>query len=452
MMGEFFAYSLKSAGCLVVFYLFYKLLLSRDTFHRFNRITLLSIMVLSLLLPCIAVSGLLPPVSLPQVTDLPASDLQHSPSVVLSPTSSYNSLLSIILLCYLTGCCVCLIRFFWNLFHILRLVQNGDHIRLDHNILLTVHADHRITPFSWKKNIVISRADMNEAGDTILLHEKAHIHAFHSFDLMLAELFLIFQWYNPAAWLLFAELKNLHEFEADRFVLDQGIDAKQYQLLIIKKAVGTRLYSMANSFNHSNLKKRITMMLQKKSNSWARLKYAYVLPLAAIAVIAFARPEISQPFDEISNAKVSNLILKVDPVETEIFSAETIPLTDDATLAIQTVEWQVSDTTIYDKVDIMPEFPGGMHELMAYLNSNLIYPKKAIEDKLSGRVTIKFVVEKDGSLSNITFIREISPELDAEALRVVQSMPKWIPGKQGGNAVRVWIVLPIMFRLNRSGR
>ena len=266
-MGEFFAYSLKSAGCLAVFYLFYKVLLSRDTFHRFNRITLLVIMILSIMLPCIAVffRTILPVEIYTELLPEQFAFVNSPPaSSVFSETSSINRWLSIILLVYLSGCCVCIIRISQALFHILRLIQNGDHIRLDHNILLTVHSDNRITPFSWKKNIVISRADMNEAGDTIVLHEKAHILAYHSFDLMLAELCLIFQWYNPAAWLLYDELKNLHEFEADRFVLDQGTDAKQYQLLIIKKAVGSRLYSMANSFNHSNLKKRITMMLQKK--------------------------------------------------------------------------------------------------------------------------------------------------------------------------------------------
>ena len=106
--------------------------------------------------------------------------------------------------------------------------------------------------------------------------------------------------------MIYRDLRNTHEYEADKSVLDEGFEAQHYQLLLIKKAVGTRLYSMANGYNHSNnLKKRITMMLQKKSNAWARLKYALVPPLATTTVVAFARPEISRPFDEISSVKVS---------------------------------------------------------------------------------------------------------------------------------------------------
>ena len=123
---------------------------------------------------------------------------------------------------------------------------------------------------------------------------------------------IFFQWFNPGAWLLKQELQNIHEYEADETVINEGVNAKEYQLLLIKKAVGTRLYSMANSFNHSKLKKRITMMLKEKSNPWARLKYLYVLPLAAIAVTAFARPEISEKMEEISVAKVNDLAAIVE--------------------------------------------------------------------------------------------------------------------------------------------
>ena len=123
------------------------------------------------------------------------------------------------------------------------------------------------------KFVVISEKDLKENREEILTHEYAHIRKRHSIDLLIADICIFFQWFNPASWLLKQELQNIHEFEADESVIAQGIDAKKYQLLLIKKAVGTRLYSMANSFNHSSLKKRITMMLKKKSNPWARLKY-----------------------------------------------------------------------------------------------------------------------------------------------------------------------------------
>ena len=130
--------------------------------------------------------------------------------------------------------------------------------------------------------IVIARKDLEENGREILIHELAHIRNRHSWDLLLADLCIFVQWFNPAAWLLKQELQNIHEYEADETVLREGVNARNYQMLLIKKAVGTRLYSMANNFNHSSLKKRITMMLKEKSNPWARAKYLYILPLAAL--------------------------------------------------------------------------------------------------------------------------------------------------------------------------
>ena len=186
------------------------------------------------------------------------------------------------------------------------------------------------------------------------------------------------------------------------------------------------------------------MMLQKKSNAWARLKYAYVLPLAAISVIAFARPEISQPLDEISNAKVSHLIWKVNPPEVEKSSPEEIPGIDPALSAIN----QVPDTTIFVIVEEPPEFPGGNNARINYLSQNLRYPKHLQEDGIQGRVLTQFVVEKDGSISNVEIIRGVVPEMDAEAVRLILSMPKWTSGKQRGQNVRVRFTLPVSFRLS----
>ena len=145
--------------------------------------------------------------------------------------------------------------------------------------------DKPVVPFSWMRTIVISRKDFEESGIEIMTHEMAHIRARHSVDMLICSFCVILQWFNPAVWLLKQELENIHEYEADESVINHGIDAKHYQLLLIKKAVGSqRFTSMANSFNHSKLKKRITMMLKRKSNPWARLKYLYVLPLTAVAV------------------------------------------------------------------------------------------------------------------------------------------------------------------------
>ena len=308
-MGVFFIYILKSSVCLVLFYLFFRLLLSKETFHRFNRMALLGGLFFSLLIPCIEVTTRhqvevqQAVLSIEQL--LLMAELETTPANVgaVQETSAI-SWVQIVLLVYWAGILFLACRNIYSLICLFRLVHSGKHEKLEKGVTLVVH-NQEIVPFSWMKYIVISRKDLEENGREILIHEMAHIHHRHSVDLLVADICIFFQWFNPGAWLLKQELQNIHEYEADETVINEGVNAKEYQLLLIKKAVGTRLYSMANSFNHSKLKKRITMMLKEKSNPWARLKYLYVLPLAAIAVTAFARPEISEKVEEISAVKVN---------------------------------------------------------------------------------------------------------------------------------------------------
>ena len=189
---------------------------------------------------------------------------------------------------YAGGCLFFAGRFLYSVCQIVRLIRSGERAVLEDGTRLVV-TDLTVPPFSWMKYIVISRIDMEESGAEILAHEQAHIRACHSLDMWFAGCCAVLHWFNPAVWLLKQELQNVHEYEADESVIAHGVDAKHYQLLLIKKAVGAqRFTSMANSFDHSKLKKRITMMLKQKSNPWARLKFLYVLPLAAVAVAAFA--------------------------------------------------------------------------------------------------------------------------------------------------------------------
>ena len=314
-MGVFFIYILKSSVCLVLFYLFFRLLLSKETFHRFNRMALLGVLFFSLLIPCIEVTtrhqvevqqAML---SIEQL--LLMAELEATPVEAGAVQETVASWIQIVLLVYLAGILFLACRSIYSLISLFRLIHSGKQEKLEKGVTLVVH-HHEIAPFSWMKYIVISQKDLEENGREILIHEMAHIHHRHSIDLLLADICIFFQWFNPGAWLLKQELQNIHEYEADETVINEGVNAKEYQLLLIKKAVGTRLYSMANSFNHSKLKKRITMMLKEKSNPWARLKYLYVLPLAAIAVTAFARPEISEKMEEISVAKVNDLATIVE--------------------------------------------------------------------------------------------------------------------------------------------
>ena len=441
-MGIFLVYILKSAACLAVFYLFYKLLMSRDTFHRFNRFALLGLLVLSSVLPLVEVSVNRPaPVHETMLTLeqlLLLADVQAEGEVVSQPTTALW--VRVALLVYLVGIVFFAVRNLWSLGRLAVLLRRGRLERLAdwlpgraENVRLVVH-DCDIAPFSWMRCIVLSRKDLEENGREILIHELAHIRNHHSWDLLLADICIFVQWFNPAAWLLKQELQTIHEYEADETVLREGVDAKKYQMLLIKKAVGTRLYSMANSFNHSSLKKRITMMLKEKSNPWARVKYLYVLPLAALAVSAFARPKVSAVADELSSAKVNDLVASMKTNQAE-------------TASVVVKDTLTPDESVFEVVEQMPEFPGGYKEMMKYIEQNMRYPEEAKKAGTQGRVVVQFLVNKNGAISDVSVLHSVDRLLDAEAVRLVRSMPKWKPGMQKGKAVTVKYTVPLSFKL-----
>lgn len=533
-MGTFLVYILKSAVCLAMFYLFYRLLLSKETFHRFNRMALLGVMLLSCLLPLVKVTvEQASPVNaqVMSMEDLLLMYQWNSEAVVEEGSRPFHWQEGLVLV-YFVGSFFVIVRHLWSLGRMLYLIRHSRCERLDNGIRLVVHR-RKLAPFSWMRYIVISETDLKESGHHILVHEMAHIHHRHSWDLLLTEACAWLQWFNPAIWLLKQELQNIHEYEADEEVLRQGINAKEYQMLLIKKAVGARLYSIANSFNHSSLKKRITMMLKKKSNPWARLKYLYVLPLAAIAVAAFARPEISSELDEISAVKVNDLtaIMKTEEVKspekhpakeikvqgqvlekstnapvvgasviikgttsgtiTDLDGNFVISMPVGATLSVSYINMKTKELTITEKligkikslkvylegeittktqevvvvgygggeeasdevpvfqvVEEMPEFPGGMGECLKFLGKNIKYPVEAQKAGVQGKVIVQFVVEKDGNIANPKVVRSIDPDLDGEAIRVISIMPKWKPGMQKGQPVRVKYTVPVTFRLD----
>ena len=446
-MGVFFIYILKSSVCLVLFYLFFRLLLSKETFHRFNRMALLGVLFFSLLIPCIEVTTRhqvevqQAVLSIEQL--LLMAELEATPAnvgaVQETPTISW---VQIVLLVYWAGILFLACRNIYSLICLFRLIHSGKHEKLEKGVTLVVH-NQEIAPFSWMKYIVISRKDLEENGREILIHEMAHIHHRHSVDLLVADICIFFQWFNPGAWLLKQELQNVHEYEADETVINEGVNAKEYQLLLIKKAVGTRLYSMANSFNHSKLKKRITMMLKEKSNPWARLKYLYVLPLAAIAVTAFARPEISEKMEEISAVKVNDL---AEIVQEKVLQ-DTVKVSKDEKkddLVVSGVKSkEEEEIVIFEVVEQMPEYPGGMSALQKYLSEKIA--GSPMKGKAGGRVMVGFTVAETGKIKDVRVLQSDEASLNQEAERIVSEMPDWIPGKQRGRPVPVKYTVPIRF-------
>lgn len=321
----FLIYMLKTALCLSVFYLFYRLWLGKETFHRFNRMVLIGLILVAFVIPSLKVSQNfhLPQIeqvferlNIPEEETEQEHDLQKMEQVTTTTLHTQlekeRSDFTILTLgnlgfLYLGGALLLLLRYIFSIACIYRLIRNSEKKCWKGKIRLVVHQQN-VAPFSWRHYIVLSRQDLEEYGEEIIAHEYAHIMHKHFRDLLLAEICLLFQWFNPAMWLFRKELKTVHEFEADESVLKAGIDAKKYQLLLIQKTVGTRLYSMVNSFDHSSLKKRITMMLKKKSNPWKLSKYLIVFPLAAITAVLFARPNLLNMNNQEGNAFIQDTL------------------------------------------------------------------------------------------------------------------------------------------------
>lgn len=274
----FLIYNAKVAVCLAVFYLFYKLLLSRETFHRLNRAVIIGAIVLSFLLPVCRVTI---------YREVPVSmEWAGLPAAPADPEQGYWTALAALV--FVVGAAAAALRTAVSVGTVVRIIRAGRHERLDRQAIL-VRLSRAVTPFSWIRWIVVSERDLAANGDVIIAHERAHIRLRHSYDLLVTDLLATLQWFNPAMWLLRAELRAVHEYEADATVLAGGVDAKEYQMLLVKKAVGERWCSVANGLNHSKLKNRITMMLRKKSSRWATARVLFVIPLVCMAGAAFAR-------------------------------------------------------------------------------------------------------------------------------------------------------------------
>ena len=296
-MTEFLIYQGKTAVILAVFYMFYRLLLSKDTFHRFNRVILLGTAALSFVLPlCVITTHKVVTIpagqSTPQVFDNATIGTTAAVAEVSEPIWPY-----VICAIFATGAFGVLIMTIISVAKVIGIIRKGEHRTLESGETLVV-TDAETAPFSWMKYIVLSLDDYESGYSQILTHEKAHIALRHSWDILFVDMATALQWFNPAMWMLKADLRAIHEFEADDAVLNSGADVKEYQYLLIRKAVSKSGYSVANSFNHSTLKARITMMLNKKSSRKGAWKALYVLPLVGISLALTAQTKTDYVYEE----------------------------------------------------------------------------------------------------------------------------------------------------------
>ena len=414
-MWDFIIYLGQSAICLAVLYLLYKATMSYETLHRLNRFVLLGMVVLAAVLPLCEIKIVKEVEVMPMVTDV--ADVATVGEIVTAEAFDYVAWLKgLVGVLFLLGAAAMVVRLAVSQFSVWRMVRSGSRRELAAGVSLTV-VDKLSTPFSWFNNVVVSEEDTHQNLDLILEHELAHVRLHHSWDVLAVDIALCAWWFNPALWLLRRELQSLHEYQADDAVLRKGIDAKTYQILLIKRAVGSRLHSVANCLNHSNLKNRITMMCKKTSSRWAAAKLLFALPLVAISLVATATT-VYVPKE--LNKDNENF------VETQIVAAD--------------------EEQPYIKVQQMPTFQGGdLNAFRNWMQSQLQYPKEAKDKGIKGRVIFSFVVEKDGSASNLQILNTTDKLLSAEVERVFKLTPKWAAGEQNGKKVRVKFTVPIVF-------
>ena len=657
MMTLFLTYELKVAVLIAVFYIFWRLLVANETWHRLNRIVLLATAVVSFVLPlCVITIHQTVEVTTETVTTiLPVEDIPvsaESPSVtVISETERpFNWQLPLTII-YIIGVLVVLSRVTMSLLRLHRMMAESEIHPLADGRQIAV-CDKAKTPFSWWKTVFLNHQDFEEGTSALLTHELGHLQMHHSADVLLVELLTALQWFNPTMWMLRADLRTIHEYEADQQVLSHGFNDIQYLQLLIRKAAGQSGYSLANGISNSALKKRVTMIMKPKSNRKQWLRFAYLLPIIAVSLATSARiqkdevlnPSVmtddmtesltddnrlilliddmddlkkivaekgktrkmkanldfndhftqkamngktiivhlpqgtvyendkgskkvetdldyafpkngfewklnGMPFDEnnipvlhfkllkkvenhwngkknivnlvtmgslpINEIVVVEALATSEPADDKPFIArgfvydsdedKSSPIVGAVILVDGTKKGTVTDREgkfqievsmgdkitasyvgyesktigvskvysessksgeyyiglhkesgedysekIYDVVDQMPEFSNGHAALFEYLSKSIRYPEEARKKSVQGRVIATFVVEKDGSISNARVVKSVDPLLDAEALRVVNAMPSWNPGKQNGEAVRVKYTVPVTFKLDAA--
>lgn len=403
MMG----YLIKSGVLLSVFYAFFILFMKRKTFFRFNRMMLLLGTLICMLIPVFKID-------VPALTDsiphIVIPEVNVDDDIVDGSSVSFDWKTACILI-YLSGVITVFVLMLQSLLKTYAVIRQGA-LKAEGGYTLRI-IDEDIPSFSFLRTIVISKRDY-EGHPVILEHEAAHVSHCHTCDLLFFSVVTLVHWFNPLVWMARSELMMLHEYEADDSVIQQGIDAAQYQLLLVKKAVGTQRFQLANGFNHTKLKNRITMMQTTKTNKWARLGYLFCAPVLLCAM-CFC-----------TNNGGGN-----DPeaVQDEAATIEEEPVP-------------------FSLLEEKPLFNGQSEgEFAKWVNERLVYPESAKSAGIQGKVMVSFTVNAKGKVTDVKVFKGADESLDAEAVRVVSQSPDWTPGKIDGKNVSVTYTFPVIFTL-----
>jgi TonB family protein len=419
-MNSLILYLAEAGGSLLVFYLVYWLFLRRDTFFMMNRFYLLGMVLFSVLVPLLPLR-LLPVAGIPDVIVM-LEPVLISPEKIENIVAGNLQWIEIASVVYLTGVVIFTLRFFVQLIQLWLITRRfGINRRSEMRL---VFVDRGYSPFSFFNLIFINEKEIpDDAMETILAHERVHISQAHTIDLLLVELMIILQWFNPVAWFIGRDLKSIHEFLADEGVLRSGVDRIGYQEMILNETMGIQVNNLANNFNVSLLKKRIIMMTKIKSSLWRKIKFLLVLPVLVVVVSILSANTIKVVPGQAGEKEVQAKSQDAQPVQS---SAR-------------------QDTTTYPVVDKVPSFPGGDEARQNFIKKNIKYPEEALKKDIRGTVFVNFFVQIDGTVTDVKIKRGIGGGCDEEALRVVKMMPKWTPGEVKGKKVKVAFILPIKF-------
>lgn len=481
-MTSFINYLVESGISLSLFAVVYFLFLRKETFFNINRWFLLVSVVFSAVLPLLHIPFYTPqPTMLAEVTVTPYVNLLSTITVygtdITTGAERFVLSYSVLGYIYLAGVMFFAIKLLVQLGMVVRLIVSNEVINDGKNRLVILNRE--LSPFSFLNYIFVSRNLRETKGwEKMIEHEQQHISQGHTADVLVLEVIAVVQWFNPFFWMFRRALRENHEFLADQAVIAHGTAPSWYKQILINQYVGDQIV-IANNFNYSLIKTRIKMMSKIKSGKITYAKILLGVLLAGSLTASFAfEPKNMESLPQTPKVQAKTIIvdgksvqLSGDAVaiekllkviaESDNFDLKASKTSGEVTLVPKTnpvneivaVGYGLKGATeknedeVFAEVDEMPEYPGGSMGLRQFIAQSVKYPVEAQKKGTQGKVYVNFIVEKDGSIGMAKIARGVSPELDAEALRVVKLLNNWVPGKQKGKPVRVSYTVPINFAL-----
>jgi bla regulator protein blaR1 len=465
-MNALIIYMAKVAVYLTTFYLVYLIFLSRDTAYARNRVFILLSLISAFIFPHITLQAL-KPMGIQFFGKFLSEVVITSASLGTGTLKSISTedIFKLIYTIYIIGVIVFIFKLLIDLFNLLFLIvrkkSQGSHI-----IKFT---GFHTAGFSAMGYIFINKSLTQEESYEIIKHEQNHLKHKHFIDIIIIEVVKAFQWFNPAIYLINRSLRAIHEYQADKECLSSGIPIITYQNLLLSQVFKSRTLNLTNSFsNPSLIKKRMIMMTKERTKSLAIMKFFIVIPVIAMVFLAITAYNAipgnhNLQSDTISESQTTpidftnNTIAPPPPPPPPTSSPSTSDKqitqaknTEAVPIVVEQEMPKLSDSdeeVPFVVVQEMPMFPGGDINLLKYIADNTIYPASAKKNGIQGRVIIRFCVTAKGGISQVSILKGVDPELDAEAIRVVKILPAFKPGKQSGKAVPVWYMVPITFTL-----